>query len=327
MDNQHQKGQALVEMVVIGPLIIAIAAGIMALALYFQAKTLSVNAARYAVWERSVWADPERPWNGGHDEELGGNASSVLRSDYSTLDAGLALYSNPNLRIRSDRSMSELADYGGDDHNTQEVLSWGGETRSGFGSFGGNVGTFIQGASDTETRSAWEHLHSRYAATMDYEEQSGARPSSTLHDFNIDPIANMGLEMPTEALASADATINLRNVFQGAWSLGWLDFDSTDGSDEFTMTSTASLLTNPWAPKNEAVYKKKVHSLSVKQLMDYITIATDKINSGITGRLGDQSKLLEYVPILGPTMQAKNPELEPTSTAMPLTRVIPGNDE
>lgn len=323
---RHQQGQALVEMIVVAPLIIAIAAGIMAIAMYFQAKTTTVTTARYSVWERSVWADPDHPWSGGDSDELGGANSTVVRSEFEILQAGLAYTTNPNLRIRSDRSMVEVASYAGSDHDNPDVLSWGGFTHSGYKTFGGNVGAFVQGAREGSTRSAWENLRSRFFYTMERDEQDVYLASSSLQNFGIEPLADRGLQLPEDSVISAEATLALPNVFHGFWSLGWLDFDQGDGASEIRIGSTASLLTNAWAPKHEKVFIQKVHGLDVKPLVDYITAANQAIAVGIDSRMGAQSDLLTWVPIFGDILLAKNPKLDASSVALPFTRVIPEVD-
>lgn len=313
-------------MVVVAPLIIAIAAGIMAIAMYLQAKTTTVTTARYSVWERAVWADPEHPWSGGDSDELGGSASTVIRSEFDIFQAGLAYTTNPNLRIRSDRNMAEVAAYSGSDNDNPDVLSWGGTTHSGYRTFGGNVGAFVQGTRGDDSRSAWEGLRSRYFHTMERNEQDVYLASDSLQNFGIEPLANRGLKLPQDSVISAQATLALPNVFHAFWSLGWLDFNEADGQSELRISSTASLLTNSWAPKNEDVFVRKVHGLDVKPLADYITVANQAIFDGINSRMGAQSDLLTWVPIFGDILLAKNPLLDASSVALPFTRAIPEVD-
>ncbi|HEA53665.1 hypothetical protein LCGC14_0683840 [marine sediment metagenome] len=324
--SPKQSGQALVEMIVVAPLIIAIAAGIMAIAMYLQAKTTTVAAARFAVWERSVWADPDHPWSGGDSSSLGGSESTVIRPDFDIFHAGLAYATTPSLRIRSDRNMAVVAASSGRDHKNPEVLSWGGSTQSGYKTFGGNVGAFVKGTREDSTRSAWEELSSRYSFDLTRDEQDVYLASDSLQDFGIEPLANRGLELPTDSVLSAEATLALPNVFHALWSLGWLDFNDANGDTELRISSTASLLTNSWAPKNEKVFIQKVHGLDIKPLADYITAANEAIGSGIKSRMGAQSDLLTWIPIFGDILLAKNPILDVSSVALPFTRVIPEVD-
>lgn len=328
MKSRDQYGQALVEMLVVAPLILAIAAGIMAIGMYMQAKTTTIGAARYSVWERAVWADPERPWNGEHNHGLGGSSSTVIRTEYDIAHSGLAYLTNPSLRIRSDRNISRVASFDGSDYDNPEVLSWGGSTHSGYRTLGGNVGAFVAGAREASDLSAWQQINSRYVYEMTYEEQGDdiILPSHELQDFGIEPLVNRGLKLPTESVVSAKVTLALPNVFHAAWSLGWLTFDDVAGDSEMRIASSASLLTNSWAPKNEEVYTHKVHGLDVKPLTDYITAANQGIASGIESRMGAQADLLTWIPILGDVLLAGNPVLDSSSTVLPFTRIIPSVD-
>lgn len=323
MMNTKQRGQALIEMIVVAPLMIAIAAGIMAIAMYLQAKTTTVSTARYAVWERSVWADPDNPWAGGDSNELGGAESTVIRPDYDIFRAGMAYATSPNLRIRSDRNIASLAGDSGNDPGNQKVLSWGGTTQSGSDTLGGNVGAFAKGALNTSRANAWEEMNSRYFHSITRAEQDVYLASDALQDFGIEPLADRGLELPTDSVLSAEATLALPNVFHSLWSIGWLNLDSASGNPEFRISSTASLLVNSWAPKNEEVFIHKVHGLDIKPLADYLTAANQSIYSGIQSRMGAQSDLLTWLPFFGDVLLAKNPSLEQSTTTLPFTRVTP----
>jgi hypothetical protein len=323
MMNTKQRGQALVEMIVVAPLMMAIAAGIMAIAMYFQAKTTTVSTARYAVWERSVWADPDNPWAGGDSNDLGGSESTVIRPDYDIFRAGMAYVTTPSLRIRSDRNIASLAEDFGNNPGNQEVLSWGGTTQSGYNTIGGTVGAFAKGARVASTTNAWEELNSRYFHSITRAKQDVYLASDALQDFGVEPLADRGLELPTDSVLSAEATLALPNVFNSLWSIGWLSFDSVSDRPEFRITSTASLLVNSWAPKNEAVFIHKVHGLDIKPLADYLTAANQSIYSGIQSRMGAQADLLTWLPFFGDVLLAKNPALDQSTTTLPFTRVTP----
>lgn len=319
-----QRGQALVEMLIVAPLVIAVAAGIMAIAMYLQAKTTTVATARYSVWERSVWADPEHPWAGDHSNQMGGSASTVMRSDSDIAIAGLAYTANPSLRIRSDRNMAVVAADDGSDHNNPDVLSWGGSMQSGYKTMGGSVGSFAQGAGPSgSAQSAWESLRSRFSHEADRDSQDVYLASDSLQDFGVEPLADRGLKLPQESVITATTSLALPNVFHGFWSLGWLDFRDANGSSEIRIASNAALLTNAWAPKNEEVFRTKVHGLDVKPLLDYITVASDSINSGLQSRMGAQADLLSWIPIFGDFQLGKNPVLDSTTVALPFTRITP----
>lgn len=323
MMSTKQRGQALVEMIIVAPLMLAIAAGIMAIAMYIQAKTTTVSTARYAVWERSVWADPDNPWSGGDSNDLGGSESTVIRPDYDIFRAGMAYATTPNLRIRSDRNIASLSGDSGNDPGNQKVLSWGGSTQSGHNTLGGNVGAFAKGALGASTASAWEEVNTRYSHSITRAEQDVYLASDALQDFGIEPLADRGLELPTDSVLSAEATLALPNVFHSLWSIGWLTFDSASGDPEFRISSSASLLVNSWAPKNEEVFMKKVHGLDIKPLADYITAANESIFSGIQSRMGAQADLLTWLPFFGDILLGKNPVLDQSTTSLPFTRVTP----
>ncbi len=63
------RGQALTEvlisMVVFAPMILMIPV----IGKYIDVKQKTIEASRYAVWERSVWADPENSWNSGEQQK------------------------------------------------------------------------------------------------------------------------------------------------------------------------------------------------------------------------------------------------------------------
>ncbi len=63
------RGQALTEvlisMLVFAPMILIIPV----IGKYIDVKQKTIEASRYAVWERSVWADPENSWNSGEQQK------------------------------------------------------------------------------------------------------------------------------------------------------------------------------------------------------------------------------------------------------------------
>jgi hypothetical protein len=326
MRRKHE-GQAVVEMLVVGPLILAVAAGVMALALYMQAQTVAVNTARHAVWERSVWADPDEPWNGSHDGELGGAASTVMRPDYDIAIAGLAYTTNPNLRMRSDRDMAAVATHDPTDPSATEVMRWGGKMRSGAATMGGNVAAFIRDADADPDRSAWEILTSRFSHSTERDAQDTGFPvipSHMMQDFGIDPLISRGLGFDTDSVLSSRIALTMPNVFNAPWAMAWLDFDGgPTAMAEIQLDATASLLANPWAPKNEDVFQTKVHGLDVKPLTNVATYVSAQIGEGLASRQASQMSIMEWLPIFGDIQLAGSPSLQSFTEVLPYTRVHP----
>ncbi len=61
------RGQALAELLVVLLVLVPIVVALPLLARYADARQRTLEAARYAAWERTVWADPETPWGEGEN--------------------------------------------------------------------------------------------------------------------------------------------------------------------------------------------------------------------------------------------------------------------
>lgn len=326
--RNKEQGQALVEAVVVFPLIIAVALGAMTLFLYTQVQGTAIQVARQGVWERSVWADWNNPWAGSDQSGLGGVARTVTRTDHDIYYSALAHQVSPELRIRSDRDVAALANASGLSAASASIPIWDGAMKPGKQVLGGNVAALADAAAPQSLAASltmpWQSLMDNFSFDTHWAEPDGAQPARALAQplLNVPPV-NVSANLPVDTVATTEVAISLPNTLLRPLTIGLLRLDGDDEPAMLSFFATGAILTNPWAPKDENVFREKVHGLDLDQMVDAAVAPFSKIEGGVTGAMGGASLFLESIPLFGTLIKPGQPSLDSTTAALPFTRVIP----
>lgn len=305
--RDRQGGQALVETIIWSALVLALVPGIVVLFKYAQMRQFSEELLRYTLWERTVWTAPAHPWSG----QVHGENRMIQAATQRLVAQGVARLSNPRQAISStdpspvDPGMVTPAG---------RLKPWAVSTaearllrlapdKTGALTGGGSL-------SADYVRQTWDFPDNRLPAHV------------LAGHFHI-PVLNIdrGLDF-NKSLVTASIDTRLKNLYgawQGLFPLPRYALGSQAGVS-IHMHLTGSILTNAWTPKNETVFRKKVHSLDVKPMLGYITYVSSKIDD-ITSIIPEPLK--PFIPFLGPLTQAGNPELHARTAALPYIRAVP----
>lgn len=295
------------ETIIWSALVLALVPGVVVLFKYAQMRQFSEELLRYTLWERTVWAAPEHPWNGDTKGE-----NSVIQAATARLVAqGSARLSSPRRAISST-----------------------GLTASGARSAASAGRLKPWSVSPAEVRllrlapDKAGSLTGGHSPSADYVQQTWAFPDHRLPahvlagNLHI-PVLNLerGLDF-NESLVTATIDTELKNLY-GAWD-GFFPLPQNALGNglgaPISMHLSGAILTNAWTPKNETVFREKVHSLDVKPMMDYITYVSSKIDD-VTSIIPEPLK--PFIPFLGPLTLAGNPELDARTSKLPYTRALP----
>jgi hypothetical protein len=344
---RRQGGQALVELIVFFPLVIALAAAVFSMALYVQTKTLTVNTARFAAWERSVYADPAHLWSGDEAFEGGpGNATvhaTARRDDHAIFGDGLAYLSTPGIRVRSDAHIGAMqasiagATSGAGSQSRSSVLMWGEDRLENRDEGGRNVGNFVRDVSSlvnngngSQAASGLKAIDSAAAGESHWDETSADVVADSLEDLSGTPIANEGHKLPRDMMVRKTVSLSVDNVFRDrGWAVGLLKFAGNGSAPSLTMTSTAGLYVNSWAPKNEETFIRKVGGLDVEPFVSGATFIHSQAKQGLDAAIGGDNtqRMRTMIPILGQFfIMPGGPNLQPSSSVQLITRSVPGGN-
>lgn len=272
--HYRARGQALVELLIFFPLIIALVAGIFTLGYYVQVKALAVNTARFSAWERSVYADPDHLWSGDADWEGADQPSlnATARRDAEQVVAdGLAYLSSPNFRI-----VSSVFGDGSENWSSEPIAGsadsaarmWGGKPLSITHGAGGRAGDFARdsagltqsdtsedGLASLKARTSasehWDRVCTGYGDAVDKRpggtELEDTRwrqrcdsylkmPGESLSDLSGSPIANTGHRLNRDFLVREAVHLSIRDVFrENSWQIALLNLAEFDASARRTI--------------------------------------------------------------------------------------------
>lgn len=325
-------GQATVETLISVGTIMMFLPAIIAFFNYVEIQQWTDQVARYTAWERSVWEDPDAPW------DLGEGVSASDRGVQRT-DAEIARQAMLRVGLSRRQLMRE-----GDDTEAQRVVTEQFPLQS-----------FVRWSSDKETTSGSMFVDPPTPGSVvaDLNMQNPDRTSrlrfitsSPDRSINLGLMTFGNVRTETSDTNTADVLIqaNVRNLF----SAGGLSSNPVDGEDvmgnnplgesagtDMAVTATAGLHTNPWSPQNEDVAQRKIQNLSVTQYTKVAAgIASLGLSSATDAALPDEmsagpdggfdrnalSSVLSVVPILG-QIEQMTPTLESPTAFVPFNRL------
>nr|WP_297460113.1 hypothetical protein [uncultured Halomonas sp.] len=305
--KRQEQGQALVEVIICGALVIALVPGIVILFKYAQMRQFADELVRYTVWERTVWTDSSNKWNNsaqGEHQFVQAGASEIAMQ-------GIARLSNPRQSLSSERSTTNAATGSADDN----PVPWGISEEE----------QALLRLSDAKAGS----LTGTERLSPSVVEESWGGPAKKLPahiltgSFSVPVLGfERGLDINSDTLVTASIDVPLNNLY-GNWP-GLFNFSENalgvNMGEDIQLNARGAILTNGWTPKNEEVFCKKVHGLDVKPMLSYMTYANGAVDD-LTSFIPDIAK--HFIPFLSSFTQAGNPELHASTGMLPYIRALP----
>ena len=242
----RQQGSALVETLILTGVFVPMLFGLALLGKYLDIKTATLEASRYAVWERTVWADAAGSWNEGEVhksdvrvvEEINafvlGHPSAVIDPDTLSTDNPLWVDKKQEKMLKGvtltdDKGRPRIVSASVDLRSVKPPVSAPLVDRFAFGPLpGGDIG----------------------AASNAVGDQLGALGSGC--GMGID--FRHGLNLGKNNFVTASVAVPARNFLRFADS-------------DFEFKSTAAILSNSWTASDASVYRRRVDNLTVDELV------------------------------------------------------------
>jgi len=321
-------GQASVETVIASATILMFLPAIAAMFQYAEVRQWLDQVARYVVWERSVWAEPtDGRWNlsDGVDEA----DRIITRDDQTIARQAMARVGTNRREVMKKTSAAEVQSVVREQFALPGLMGWSNDKRA------------------TGRQSMFVDRSARVASQVSTDLSMGSPERSAVintlatgkADIELGAVEQkLGLQLSDQTTAQADLSVDLVNLFSsGPIDSNPLDYDEMMGKnplgqaagETIELTTSAALHTNPWSPKNEDVFRQKVHNLDAKKLVQIgAGLASLGLAPGLDAAqapLNDDAQAqldnwMNFAPFTG-AINKMPPELHQNSADIPFNRV------
>lgn len=251
------RGHSLVEFIALGVIMVPLFLSIPLLGKYLDVKHKNIEASRYVVWERAVWSDESGSWNDGSNEKHKSDAQ--IRTEIEHRIFGHPVYPILNTKGSGTSENALWQTEKGDRLLVSDQIRTGGEVS------GQLRGLELELKEDQPPVSAplvdqvaykgvplvGGVLQSVAGAVNKIGEVLGCK----LPGIGVEHGMNLGAD--NYAKAKVDTPVNNYTIVGG----------------EYTMSSTAALLTNAWAASEEEVFAERVDAAVLNDPVGCITFA------------------------------------------------------
>ncbi|MDZ7787376.1 MAG: hypothetical protein U5K73_04340 [Halofilum sp. (in: g-proteobacteria)] len=322
------RGQASVETVIAAATILMFLPGIVAMFRYAEIQQWLDQVGRYVAWERSVWSDrDEEPWNAedGVDEA----DLTITRTDSEIARHALLRVGENRRQLMLDGTDGEAQALVESEFEVPEFVNWSDAKKS-----ASDPSMFAAQVRPDATFARQEMTEPDRWTVMD--------PLATRGEMiNLGALnETMNLQLSDQNLAAVTIRVQVKNLF----SPGRIDANPLDGEEmmggdplgeelgaTMTMSTTTALQTNPWSPKNEDVFQKKVHNLDALGLVKVAAgMASLGMAAGANYAVGEAplddtgkqavDRWSNFAPFVG-QINAMWPSLDQNSADIPFNRV------
>jgi len=282
--NRHARGQALTETLVAFVVLVPIFMLVPYLGKYLDVKHRTEDAARYALWERTVFSDPGASWDSGENQKSDGRLrqeilSRITEDPRAPVSAGLpAGVRNP---LWEDHAGGDLVDL----QNFDSVVA---ETREPFPY--GLRGSTVLGK--PESLSLFTSLAQDGLPLLN---QLGG--ISDLLGGALD--FNLGLN--TRGFVNSRATLSAIDL--PAFTRIGASLDIDVATNERLFTASGAILTDAWIPGSEGNYVERLDSLVIDEIVSLL-VAPGTFTFG-------------FFPVFIEGLDGQNPTLESESNVLP----------
>ena len=326
-----QTGQATVETVISVGTIMMFLPAVIAFFNYAEIQQWMDQVARYTAWERSVWEDPESPWDVA--EDISAADRGVQRTNTEIATHALLRVGNTRRQLMREGDGAEAERLVAEQFPLQDFVRWSGQKRQ-----VANGSMFVDAPNPVNL----------------VADQAMTRPErdsklTFISDSDNNSI-NLGLmtfgNIRTESSDSNTADVLISATVMNVFSPGGFSENPVDGEDmfgnnplgrsagpEMEITATAGLHTNPWSPQNEDAAQRKLQNLSMTQYTRIaagiaslgLSSATDAaIEAGMRDDTGIDrdtlSSILSIIPIFG-QIEQMTPTLKDATSNIPFNRM------
>jgi len=282
--RRRNKGQALTETLVIFVALVPVFILIPYLGKYLDVKHKAEDSARYALWERTVFADPGASWDAGENQKSGARLRSEIEQRFlGEPRAAIAAQAGPAVRnpLWADHTGADLftlRDFDASINETEEPFPYGlrGRTFLGkpaslslFGSLAqdglpllnqlGGLSDFLGGALDF---------------TLGLNKQGFATGRVSL------PV----VDLPLFTRVGATLDIDVATVRR-------------------SFTASGAILSDPWVPGSEGNYRERLDGLVIDEIVSFL-VAPGTFTFG-------------FFPVFIEGLDGQNPTLETESNVLP----------
>ena len=281
---QKSKGQALTETLVAFIVLVPIFVLIPYLGKYLDVKHKAEDSARYALWERTVFADPGASWDAGENQKSDARIAAEARTRLiEEPRAPIAAQTEPGARnpLWEDHTGGDLValvDFDIDVSESREPFPYGLRGRTFLGK-PASLSLFGSLAQDglpllNQLDGLSSILGGAFDFTLGLNDQGYAQSRTQI------PVA----DLPTFTRFGAT-----------------LDIDVSNGTRQFS--ATGAILTDPWVPGSEAGYRNRLDGLVVDEIVSFL-VAPGTFTFG-------------FFPVFIEGLDGQNPPLETESNVLP----------
>lgn len=327
--NNNERGQATIETVISVGTIMMFLPAIIAFFSYVEIQQWTDQVARYTAWERSVWEDPDAPWDLG--DGVSGSDRGVQRTDAEIARQAMLRVGLTRRQLMRTGDDAEAQSVVAEQFPLHDFVRWSSDKQTTSGSMFVDPPTPGSVVADLNMENPERTSRLRFLTS---------KPGHSIN-LGLATFGNVRTETSDQNTANVLIEANLRNVF----SPGGFSSNPVDGEDVFgnnplgasagsnmAVTATAGLHTNPWSPQNEDVAQRKIQNLSMTGYtktaaaiasIGLSTAADEAIGAGFSGDGAlDRSALssvLSVVPILG-QIEQMTPTLDNPLSSIPFNR-------
>lgn len=242
-----QRGSALVETMILAGVFIPMLFGMALLGKYIDVKSATLEASRYAVWERTVWADAAGGWHEGENQKSEVRVAEevnafVMGHPSAVVDPGALSTANP---LWVDRKQTKLLKGMPltDEEGRTKIVSSSATVRSTEPPASGSlVNRFAFGPLPVDGIGA-------------ASDSVGGRLGDLGSGCGVGLDLRHGLNLGKNNFATSSVAVPVRN------------FLPPDGPD-LNFRSTAAILSNSWTAPDAETFRRRVDNLTVDELVE-----------------------------------------------------------
>jgi len=282
--NRRSKGQALTETLVTFVVLVPVFMLIPYLGKYLDVKHKTEDSARYALWERTVFADPGASWDSGENRKSDARLRNEIQARFlqeprTAIAAGaVAAARNPLWEDHAGDDLVPLRDFDASINEAEEPFPYG-----------------LRGRSFLAKPASLSLFGSLAQDGLPLLNQLGG-----LSDF-LGGALDFTLGLNTQGFAKTRATLPVIDLPAFTRVGATLDIDVA--TDQRSLTASAAVLTDPWVPGSEDNYRERLDGLVIDEIVSFL-VAPGTFTFG-------------FFPVFIEGLDGQNPTLETESNVLP----------
>ncbi len=244
--SQRSSGTATTEFLVSLAFFVPVFITVPIVGKYIDFKQKNIESTRYAVWERTVWADPQGRWNDNEntktDDTIG---TEVDRRFYGSQMQGMASTKLTDNQLWVDRTGKKML-----------TLPAKGKKRVSV-TVGEGVSPVKNRVVDNLAYKGVPYIGSAFSAITKFTNASIAKVIPGCKDIPGVDLKN-GMNLGSKTYSSITVSASVKNFVP-------VTSNNNANNSKLTFTSSGSILSNAWTAPTEAIYKDRVDRLVIDE--------------------------------------------------------------